>query len=144
MGRRLRTDVPQAPSTFKPSWPHLNGFEEKDKLYKQQQKDNFDRRHHTRSLPELPPDTVWISVQGRQEQERIVTSASTPRSYIVETPAGYIRRNRVAIIPQPTSSETTVKDNSESAITRRITRSQTGTPVLPPERLSYPRKGDVA
>ena len=36
MGRRLCTDVPQVANLLILDWPHLQGFEEKDKEYKQQ------------------------------------------------------------------------------------------------------------
>ena len=95
MGRRLRTDVPQVSNLLIPDWPHLQGFEEKDRKYKQQQKEQYDNRHRVRPLTPLPNDTdVWVNVQGRDVPGRVNSSYSTPRSYIIETPTGQVRRNR--------------------------------------------------
>ena len=67
MGRRLCTDIPQVSNLLIPDWPHLQGFEEKDRKYKQQQKEQYDSRHRVRPLTPLPNDTdVWVNVQGRE------------------------------------------------------------------------------
>ena len=38
MGRRVRTDAPQAQQLLTPNWPHLEGFEQKDQQLELQQK----------------------------------------------------------------------------------------------------------
>ena len=87
MGRRLRTDVPQVPNLLIPDWPHLQGFEEKDKEYKQQHKEHYDSRHRVRPVTPLPDDVdVWINVQGRDIAGRINSRYPNPRSYVVDTP----------------------------------------------------------
>ena len=50
MGRRLRTDVPQVANLLIPDWSHLQCFEEKDREYKQQQKEQYDNCHRVRSV----------------------------------------------------------------------------------------------
>ena len=45
MGRRIHTDVPQVANLLIPDRSHLQGFEEKDRKYKQQQKEQYDNRH---------------------------------------------------------------------------------------------------
>ena len=137
MGRRLRTDVPQVSNLLIPDWPHLQGFEEKDRKYKQQQKEQYDSRHRVRSLTPLPNDTdVWVNIQGRDVPGRVNSSYSTPRSYIIETPTGQVRRNRSHInrrLPETIPSQ----QSPQNGGTRPITRSQTGTTIRPPDRLSY-------
>ena len=137
MGRRLKTDVPQVRQLLVPNWPHLEGFEEKDKQLKLQQKENYDRRHRVRPLPPLLEDTpVWVNTQGRQTPGRVVTTAATPRSYIVDTSTGHVRRNRQHIVPNPQNTE---PDDTPTATTvdRRVTRSQAGVRLQPPDRLMY-------
>ena len=84
MGRRLCTDVPQVSNLLIPDWPHLQGFEEKDRKYKQQQKEQYDSRHRVRPLTPLPNDTdVWVNVQGRDVSGTVNSSHSTPCLYII-------------------------------------------------------------
>ena len=45
MGRRLRADVPQVSNLLIPDWSHLQGFEAKDREYKQQQMEQYNSRH---------------------------------------------------------------------------------------------------
>ena len=63
MGRRLRTVVPEADEVLSPSWPYLTEFREVDKQYKKKKlKQQYDRRHRARELPEFSDDTeVFIS-----------------------------------------------------------------------------------
>ena len=63
MGRRICTDVPQVANLLIPDWSYLQGFEEKDRKYKQQQKEQYDNRHRVGSVPSLPDDTeVWVNI----------------------------------------------------------------------------------
>ena len=98
MGRRIRTDVPQVANLLIPDWSHLQGFEEKDRKYKQQQKEQYDNRHRVKSVPPLPDDTeVWVNIQGREVPGRVNSHYHTPRSYIIDTPTGEVRQNRSQI-----------------------------------------------
>ena len=56
MGRKLHTDVPQVANLPIPDWSHLQGFEEEDKEYKQQQKEHYDSCHRVRPVTPLPDD----------------------------------------------------------------------------------------
>ena len=95
MGRKIRTDVPQLQDNLIPNLPHINSFANIDKRYKESQKSNYDRCHRVRSLPLLPEDqSVWVETRGRQIPGRILHTAGTPRSYVVDTPSGQVKRNR--------------------------------------------------
>ena len=61
-------------------------------------------------------------------------SATTSRSYIVETPSGEIRRNRSQLNVQP--SETSKHSTQSQQRSPIKTRSQTGNFISPPERLA--------
>ena len=141
MGRRLRTDVPQVANLLIPDWPHLQGFEEKDKVYKQQQKEHYDSRHRVRPVAPLSDDAdVWINVQGRDIAGRINSGHPNPRSYVVDTPTGQVRRNRSQInrrLPETPSLPRSLRITSQSESSRPLTRLQTGTSIRPPDRLAY-------
>nr|XP_055037759.1 uncharacterized protein K02A2.6-like [Misgurnus anguillicaudatus] len=94
MGRRIRTPVPVSPEQLQPQWPDLDKFREKDTALKLQQEQTFNRRHRTHTLPSFQPGQhVWI--KPTSTKGTVVNTATTPRSYVVETPDGRrLRRNR--------------------------------------------------
>ena len=64
MGRKIRTRVPTLPTLLEPSWPYLEQFREKDASLKARQKENFDKRHSAKILPDIPPgERVWLPDQ---------------------------------------------------------------------------------
>ena len=140
MGRIIRSTLPQTTNSLIPHWPYLTEFRRVEYSFKAKQKEDHDRRHQTRDLPEIPKDTkVWVTTNGHHTPGTTITNANTPRSYIVETPSGEIRRNRSQLninpsIP-PRQEHPTTNDSQ-----RIMTRTQTGTPISPPERLAYGRE----
>ena len=145
MGRSLRSNIPQIPQSFVPEWSYLTEFREKDAEEKRKQKTNFDLRHRVSELPPLEPDqTFWVWTNNRIDPGQVLTSAHTPRSYVVGTPSGTLRRNQVHITTRPSASDFSDNcNNIRNTPSRAVTRSQTGAPVRPPARLSYWRRGDV-
>ena len=136
MGRTIRTDVPQLKDKLIPKWSHLRNFRKLDMRYKESQKRHFDQHHQVRSLPWLPKDQpVWVETRGQQVPERILHAANTPRSYVIETPSGQLRRNRSHL--RVRSELDSAPDESTSMPSRPLTRSQTGTTIRPPDRLRY-------
>ena len=96
MGRRLRTTLPILPDQLTPSWPYLNKFQELNEQFKQRQKVDYDRRHRTHPLPSIPNDTeVWVTPGTIPSPGRVTAHSSAPRFYIVDTPQGEMRRNRL-------------------------------------------------
>ena len=136
MGRKLRTDVPS--TTFHtPQWRFLKEFREKDKERKKQ-KEEFDRRHRTRTLPDIPDNLdVWVTTRGNPVLGQTVRHSTTPCSYVVSTPSGTIRRNRRQINLAP-SGNTPQPQQPNHADTREpiMIRTRTGTAIFPPERLT--------
>ena len=107
--------------------------------------EDFDREHRVHDLPEIPDDTeVWVTSDAGPIPGRIVTAAETPRSYVVETPTGEVRRNRSQLRVQPetpTAGEETPADGEDQPPPPQpsqdppkviMTRSRTGTQVRPP------------
>ena len=107
MGRKIRTRLPVLPAHLVPDWPYLDQFREKDGKLKARQKANFDTRHAAKSLPDLHPgDPVWL--QDQKTEGTVLHKAGTPRSYIIQTPNGHLRRNRrhLNLLPEtPIQSE---------------------------------------
>ena len=140
MGRQLRTTLPTVPDKLTPSWPYLNKFQELNEQFKQRQKADYDRRHRTHPLPPIPNDTeVWITSGTTPSPGRVTSHASAPRSYIVETPQGEIRRNRLHlnVMPNGQSSVNNQSNTSPENRNRPVTRLATGTAIRPPDRLRY-------
>ena len=75
MGRVIRTDVPQTTMKLYPEWSYLTDFKTKEERYRANQKYNYDQRHRTKCLPELPDDSrVWVGTPNGQIPWRIYFS----------------------------------------------------------------------
>lgn len=99
MGRRLRTPVPQHPSLLSPELPDRATVAEKEGERKIKDTRVFNKRHRVRNLRQLTPQPVWIT--DTKTQGTVVSTHSTPRSYVVDSPSGTIRRNRHHLVPMP-------------------------------------------
>ena len=143
MGRHLRTSLPQMTRQLIPLWPYFSEFRQADKQYKEWTKEDFDGRHSVRNLPDLPDDqSVWVSSPEGPVPGTVVSPAVTPRSYIVETKSGEVRRNRCQLRVRPDPDlhddrqEAPRNDRSETTRTSPIkTRSRTGVSLKAPDRL---------
>ena len=129
MGRRIRTDVAQVATSFIPKWPHTKNFRNLDETHKRLQKEYYDKCHR---VMELPPEDqrVWVDTRGDLTPARVL---DTPRSYVVETSSGQLRRNCSHLRIQPSSQETALPAEPPITPHRPVTRSQTGTTVGPPD-----------
>ena len=143
MGRRLRGTLPLVMEELIPKWTYLEEFRRCDQVLKKKQKAAFDKRHRTRQLPTIPDDTeVWINSGEKPTRGRVTSHVDHPRSYLVETPTGIIRRNRfhLGIVPKQFSSA--MEEDQQTSVPRKImTRSQTGTEIRPPKK--YPEKSQA-
>ena len=92
----------------------------------------------------IPEDTeVWIRSGNKLQKGRVVAHANEPRSYIVNTPTGRLRRNRshLQVVPDSEPKETESEISDPMVVQSRIvTRSQTGTLVRRPDRFSPGRE----
>ena len=143
MGRRLRTTLPQIDDQLRPQCKYLETFRKQNSEFKQKQKSAYDRRHRTNSLPPIADDTkVWVSGGQTTIPGQIYSQANIPRSYIVNTPGGQIRRNRQHLYVIPDSANDNQRTlNSSSSETSVLpgppTHSRTGTDIRPPDRLRF-------
>ena len=142
MGRKIRTDIPQVKNHLVPKWEHIQNFRTLDQQYKQTQKENYNRQHRVRTLPELPENqAVWIGIRGQSGPQipgQISCPASTPHSYIVETLSGELHRNRAHLWTQ---SDAQLSETADAPTTTNysspVTHLQTGTSIRPPDYLQY-------
>ena len=135
MGRKIRTDLPQPKSTYIPTWTHIQNLKELHEKYKSVQEKYYNNQHHVKTLPSLPDNSpIWIQTENTHVPGTVVKQAITPRSYIISTPTGQIRRNRISLRHRRERGTTT--ETTENEPPRRVvTRSQTGIIVKPPTRL---------
>ena len=137
MGRNIRTNLPQATKSLIPQWPYIQDFRDCNEQFKRQQKADYDRRHRVHELLPIPDNTdVWITTDGNPIPGTTVNPAEAPRSYIVRTPSGNMRRNRsqLNVNPSPTHAPDTSAPTSQDR-SPIMTRSRTGTIINPPDRL---------
>ena len=132
MGRQIRTDVPQLKTAHIPTWPYLENFRVQDEKYKAEQKHNYDKRHRVRPLPSLPDKTpVWVTTDNRNVPGRIIQQSNTPRSYIIDTQSGKVRRNRSQLRIRSEHSETETSQSTIQTPNHIVTRCRTGTAIKP-------------
>ena len=135
MGRKICSTLPQMTDSLVPQRPYLEEFRRANKMFKEKQmKANYDHCHHVQDLPGIPDHTdVWVTPDGHRTTGKTVSTASTQRSYIIQTPSGEIRRNRsqLNIIPSTTKAPTKTARNRSPI----MTHSRTGTAVNPLDRL---------
>ena len=101
MGRKLRTTVPVLPSCLDPGWTDVTQLREREQMEREKQWRRFNTRHRARDLTTLNPgDHVWV--KDVKEKGKVTARAGTPRSYLIETPRGTLRRNRghLATLPE--------------------------------------------
>ena len=107
MGRSLRTTSPQVQDQYIPHWEYLETFKELNAEFKLKQKMAYDQRHRAHSLSPIPDEEeVWITTGQSTTSGQVRYQADAPRSYIVNTPQGPIRRNRCHLRVVPNSSST--------------------------------------
>lgn len=135
MGRCLRANIPILKDQLTPKWEFLNEFRSKNQVFKERQRSDYDCHHGVRTLSSIPPNSeVWITTGNQPDTGTVVSSTDTPRSYTVETPTGQVRRNRQHLNIIPGNNES-IDQRNYLAREQIMTRSQTGTTVLPPDRL---------
>ena len=119
-GRKIRSRVPLAALELKPSWPDLSIVRSKEEVRKQKQKAYFDSHHGARDLKKIPVGTeVWV--QDMKVPATVTREAETPRSYIVSSPRGTIRRNRKDLTPlHPSSSDLSKQGPSSRASSEQV------------------------
>lgn len=144
MGRRLRTPVPQLPSLLIPSLPNEAKVRERKRERRIKDTSVFNKRHRVRDLPPLSPGQM-VCISDTKSEGTVISPHSTPRSYIVESPSGVIRRNRQHLLPLPEIPpksqivSTPVCPSEGARLTPKCSpgpiRTRSGRTVIKPQRL---------
>lgn len=93
MGRALKTRVPCSPESLLPKLPDCDKLRKREKEYRDKMALNYNKKHRVVEGETLSfGDKVWIPDQ--QTEGTVVKPHESPRSVIINTPKGTIRRNR--------------------------------------------------
>ena len=137
MGRRLRTQLPVLEKTLTPRDLRREREEvvKKEETYRSNQRKSFNQRHRAKELPAVTAgDSVWIRDQNRLG--KIQGRTQHPRSFLIETEKGTIRRNRSALVKAELQSPSKADKQATSTGTANYhafleTEEKTGPPQLP-------------
>ena len=139
MNRRLRTRVPMVSSQLKSSIPDYASLRKKEQEMRRKQKSNFDSHHNARSLDILlPGEQVWVA---DQRTNATVEQQAAPRSYLVSTPRGTLRRNRRHLVRAPetdTSPEEPPEPDPSNSIATPTNSGASGATTTRSGRVSRP------
>lgn len=116
-GRQLRTAIPVLEKKLKPTQINDSWVRSKDFRNKLKMKKNFDKRHRATERESIPDDArVWIT--DLQREGIVIEKHATPRSYLVDTEKGVVRRNKqhLQVLPDhPTEDPNVVSSTEEPA-----------------------------
>ena len=104
LGRRIRTNLPTIPRQLDMPVVDEQQLRKLDSAFKKKQKLNHDRHRGAKSLPDLKPgDPVMIKLDGEKSwlKPGRVRETCAPRSYIIDTDKGCLRRNRRHLQSRP-------------------------------------------
>lgn len=157
--RRLRTHIPLAPELLKPSVADAAALKASEHKARSRQELNYNRRHAARERPEFQPaQKVWI--KDLKRTGTVLAKADAPRSYIIGTDQGTVRRNAkflvvdrresaeedqvsVDSLPPPRDTLTDTPSNAAPLAPPSPqaagpgTRSRSGRLIRPPRRYGY-------
>ena len=137
MGRRLRTQLPVLEKTLTPRdlKKEREEGEKNEEIYRSNQRQSFNQRHRAKELLDLTNgDCVWIRDQNRLG--KIQGHTQHPRSFIIGTDKGTLRRNRSALVkaelqsPSKVDKQTTLTSTASNHAVQD-TEEMTGPPTLP-------------
>ena len=94
MGRKLRSTVPTLPKALQHQLPEATQIRLKETESRALTKLQFDRRHRVKEVPALSVgEKVWI--KDLERPANVISPVSgTPRSYLLKSSGGTVRRNR--------------------------------------------------
>ena len=139
MGRKLRSRIPVLHKLLVPRQPNHEAMREHDIQAKQSYKEMYDRRHGARPLPVLQVgQPVLTRREGEDRWDKpgfIKQTDHECRTYMVQTPTGVLRRNRIHLQPVPTIPRwPAVNDDLEEPLEAPAAGTATGVvaPASPP------------
>ncbi|UYV84769.1 hypothetical protein LAZ67_X003390 [Cordylochernes scorpioides] len=89
--------------------PDLENLEKRERNQRHKNKTHFDIHHRARELPHLDEGTrVWV--KDLRVPGVVLEDAGSPRSYIVNSTRGILRRNRFHLLPNPQGEKIDMED----------------------------------
>ncbi|XP_040360870.1 uncharacterized protein LOC121048503 [Ixodes scapularis] len=103
MGRSLRTRLAVPKAMLVPGSPVAANFRRRDTAQRRRQRQDFNLRHAAHALRPLGKgERVWI--RDENCAGTVLSPAQRPRSYVVQTDADALVRNRRYLVPQQSPS----------------------------------------
>lgn len=125
LGRQIKTTVPTLDRVLTPKWPDFTKVRKADAKAKEDYRRTYNRRHGVRALPPLSHgQSVVVKLDGESGWKTAGTvqqTHTTPRSYLIQTDRGTLRRNRRHLRPtflpvhQPDETESTQANEQPSS-----------------------------
>ena len=121
LGRQIKTTVPTVDKVLAPKWPDFTKVRKADAKAKENYRRTYNRRHGVKALPPLRKgERVVVKLDGESKWGTAGTVQqphTTPRSYLIQTDRGTLRRNRrhlrPTFLPVQQPDETESKQASE-------------------------------
>ena len=129
------------PEMYKPNLPPHSKILQKERLYWSKQQRNFNKHHRACQLKHLQTgDQVWIP---EFQQQATFLREVVPRSYLVQTPRGRMRRNRQWLTFLNTTKDTSADESrlvtdSVMPTSAEDVRTQPGVTITRSGRVSKP------
>ena len=133
MGWKLRNTIPTFHTVLNPSWPDMEKLREREAESKEKQRLNFNYRHNAAPLKAPQPGNP-VHIKDMGTTGTVTRAAETPRSYVIETEKGTVRRNRSHVNPIPNNKSVSprVSDKSMSpSVTKQQPQDKPLTPLKP-------------
>lgn len=103
LGRQIKTTVPTIDKVLLPKWPDFLKVRKADAKAKETYRRTYNRCYGARPLPPLNQgESVVVKLNGEKELKTAGTVKqlhTTPRSYLIQTDCGTLRRNRQHLRP---------------------------------------------
>lgn len=134
MGRKLKTNVPTLPGSLQPNWEYQHQYRQNNEVIRKREATHYNKRRRVKDRPPLKPGTVVQIRQGSQQHGTIVEASNAPRSYIVQTAKGSVRRTKAHLQAIPELPPPVQAQNGYTEAANHTTRS--GRAIRPPPRLN--------
>ena len=140
---KLKTKIPTLPTTLSPSTPSFPELERKESIQKQKQRMTYNSRRAVKEASPLPKgNTVYI--RDMEKSGTVIDNHHNPRSFIIQTDSGVIRRNRTHLVTtnesnSPADTTKTTSDSGCRSLSPQCSHSKSTTaPLQQPDLQSSP------
>ena len=105
MSRKLQTKVPIIQASLTPATPNMHTVQSRESSQKDTQRQYFNQHHRAKTMPVLHPGTP-VYIKDLSRHGLVTAQHHNPRSYIIQTDQGQLRRNRSHLIETSASATT--------------------------------------